>query len=577
MKKQMFLVGVAALSVAAIAQAQDEGAKAASISGPVANASYGIEEVMVTARRTVESIQTTPVAVTALGSEALKTAQVQTIADLSRTTPNLNISTGGGGPASLVFLSIRGQTQGQPSTSADPAVATYIDGVYYARPTGGDLDLFDVAQAEVLRGPQGTLFGRNTTGGAINVQTNDPTQDFEALVQTGVGNLGKRQFQSMVNVPLIDDELAARLVFRYLEDEGYSQFERLGNRNAGDVDSNYAGRLKMRWAPEDKPFWAVLAADYSEFRSNGQATTTLAMNPDLDLGGGFTTGMALGLVGFDPAPFLTTGSNFRTNYGYDDTGFGLDEPHEENSSRGASVTVNVELGDIEFKSITAYRENVTDNTLDLDGLPINLVSFRSSYDQQQFSQEFQFSGSIDKIDWIAGAMYFREESEEFAESRSFSFLNPAAPLGRGTSGDTENTSMGVFGQLNYQLTDKLRATAGYRYTRDRREIVRHPLIDVTSGQCAIPAANRDVPGGACDQSQAVNFDYPSWLLSIDYQLDEDILLYAKTSGAAMAGGWNLRGNFAPAFSPEKVRDVEGGIKADLLDRRLRTNLAVFHT
>jgi iron complex outermembrane receptor protein len=409
------------------------------------------------------------------------------------------------------------------------------------------------------------------------VQTADPTGIFEGLVRAGVGNLGKRQIDSMVNVPLNGDELAARLVFRYLQDDGYSKFVRVDNRNAGDVDSNYAGRFKLRWAPADKPFWAVVAADYSEFRSNGQATTTLAMNPNLDLGGGFTTGMAMGLIGFDPTPYLTTNSNFRKNFGYGDTGFGLDVPHDKNNSKGVSATVNVELGEVNLKSITAYRKSVTDNVLDLDGLPINLVSFISSYDQHQFSQEFQLSGTIDKLDWIGGAMYFREASHEFADSRSFSFLNLAAPLGRGTSGDTENTSVGVFGQVNYHLTDKLRATAGYRYTRDRREIVRHPLLDVTTQLCAIPSASRDVPGGACDQSQAVNFGYPSWVLSVDYQLDSDILLYAKTSGAAMAGGWNLRGNFAPSFAPEKVRDVEGGIKADLFDRRLRTNLAVFHT
>lgn len=571
MKKHWLKIAVAACAASANAQALPP------TSSPKPAASLGIEEVMVTARRKTESIQSTPVAVTALSSEALQVKQVQSIADLSRTTPNLNISTGGGGPASLVFLSIRGQTQGQPSTSADPAVATYIDGVYYARPTGGDLDMFDVNQAEILRGPQGTLFGRNTTGGAINIQTNDPTETFEGLVKVGAGNLGKRQLESMINVPIKDDQLTARFVYRYLEDDGYSKFARLNNLNAGDVDSNHAGRVKLLWAPAEQAFSVLLAADYSEFRSNGQATTTLAMNPDLDLGGGFTTGMAMGLVGFDPTPFLTTSANFRQNFGYADTGFGLDKPHEINNTKGASLTLNTELGNIDIKSITSFRKNFTDNTLDLDGLPINLVSFRSHYDQRQFSQELQLSGSFDKLDWIAGAMYFRENSKEFAESRSFSFLNPAAPLGRGTSGDTANTSTGIFGQINYNLTDKLRATLGYRHTRDTREIVRHSLVNVTTGECAIPAASRDVPGGACDQTQSVDFSYPSWVLSIDYQLNADTMLYAKTSGASMAGGWNLRGNFAPAFSPEKVRDVEAGIKADMLDSRLRTNLALFHT
>lgn len=561
------VVGTATLSFSAGAQEAGE-ARAARAE---------VEEIVVTARRSAESLQTTPVAVTALSGEALAQAQVSTVADLARTTPNLNISTGGGGPASVVMVSIRGQTQGQPSTSADPAVATYIDGVYYARPTGGDLDLFDVRQAEVLRGPQGTLFGRNTTGGAINVTTNDPTDRFEGLVRAGFGNLGQHRAEAMVNVPLEGEQLAVRFVGRYMDDNGFSRFENLGDRHAGDIRSSYFARAKIRIAPTDSPVVVTVAADYARFRSSGQATTTLDVNRNLELAPGFTVGNALDAVGFDPTPYLSTRANFRQNFGYDDTGFGLDAPYDRNNSKGVSVNVAVDVGNVALKSITAYRENFTDNVLDLDGLPINMVSFYSFYDQRQFSQELQLSGTLDKLEWIVGAMFFRETSEEFAQSRSFSFLDPATPVARTTSGDTRNTSVGFFGQLNYHVTDRLRATAGFRYTWDQRQVVRHPIADVATGECAIPAADRDIPGGPCDQSQSVRYNYPAWVFGLDYELSDDVFLYAKTSGAAMAGGWNLRGNFAPSFSPEKVRDVEFGMKADLFDRRLRTNLAVFHT
>ena len=570
-----FVAVLGAASIPSVATAQTSAVDSEIVADQAEQPGF-LNEIVVTARRTAEPIQTTPVAVTALDNEALQQQQIQTIADLTRTTPNLNISTGGPGPSSVVIVAIRGQSQGQPSTSADPSVATYIDGVYYARPTGGDLDLFDVAQAEILRGPQGTLFGRNTTGGAINIVTNDPVGYFEGTVRAGYGNLDSHRLEAMVNIPLKGDELAVRFVGRYLDNDGYGRFVNVGGRSSGDIESSYFARAKVKWAPMSLPLTLVVAADYSRFRSSGQPTTLLGINEDLDLGGGFSPGVALGLAGIDPADFISTEQNFRQSFGYNDTGFGLDIPYDDNDVKGISANLTVDLGGVEVKSITAYRENFTQNVLDLDSLPVNLVSFYSLYDQRQFSQELQLSGSTGKLDWIGGAIYFEESSTEFANSKSFGFLDPTAPPGRGTSGDTDNRSIGVFGQLNYNFTDRLRATAGLRYTWDRRSIVRHPLLNIQTGACAIPAADRDVPGGPCDQTQSADFDYPAWVFSLDYEVANDLFVYAKTSGAAMAGGWNLRGNFAPFFSPEKVRDVEVGFKADLLDGRLRTNVAAFH-
>jgi iron complex outermembrane receptor protein len=535
-----------------------------------------IDEIVVTARKTSESLQRTPVAVTALDSATLAEEQIQTVADLTRTTPNLNISTGGAGPASLVFLSIRGQTQAQPSTSADAPVSTYVDGVYYARPTGGNLDLFDVKSAEILRGPQGTLFGRNTTGGAINLVTRDPTPQFEGLLKATGGNEHERRFEGVVNVPL-SDGLESRASFRYEKNDGYGTIPRLDNRPTGDVD-DYFARVKVKYAPRDAPFTIKFAADYENFKSSGQPTTVLGLNQSFALAPGFTLGNAFGLTGFNPAPYLSTPQNFRQSFGYADTGFGLDVPYEENVAYGTSITVNYDLGVADLTSITAFRRNITSDVLDLDGLPVNLVSFLSSYNQKQFSQELQLANKkTGRLQWITGAYFFRESSAELADSRSFSFLNPAAPLGRGTSGDTRNISTAAFGQINYDLADRLRMTAGIRYTWDDRQIVRHPLLDVTKQVCAIPAADRDMPGGACNQTQDARFSYPAWTFGFDYQLTDGLFAYVKTSGASEAGGWNVRGDFAPAFSPEKVRDVEAGFKADLLDRRLRTNVAVFHT
>lgn len=367
------VLGAASISGAALAQTTTNESNVEQQGDPAGF----LNEIVVTARRTAEPIQTTPVAVTALDNSALQQQQIQTIGDLTRTTPNLNISTGGPGPSSVVIVAIRGQSQGQPSTSADPSVATYIDGVYYARPTGGDLDLFDVAQAEILRGPQGTLFGRNTTGGAINIVTNDPVGIFEGTVRAGYGNLDSHRIEAMVNVPLKGDELAVRVVGRYLDNDGFGTFVNVGGRPAGDIESSYFARAKVKWAPADLPLTLTVSADYSRFRSSGQPTTLLGINEDLDLGGGFTPGIALGIAGVDIDDFLSTRQNFRQSFGYADTGFGLDVPYDENDVKGISASLTVDLGGVELKSITAYRENFTQNVLDLDSLPINLVSFYS--------------------------------------------------------------------------------------------------------------------------------------------------------------------------------------------------------
>src|SRR3546814_10875538 len=130
--------------------------------------------------------------------------------------------------------------------------------------------------------------------------------------------------------------------------------------------------------------------------------------------------------------------------------------------------------------------------------------------------------------------------------------------------------------INYHLTDRLRATGGLRYTWDSRKLVLHTRLDRDTLECAIPADQRDIPGGACDRTRDIDFDYPAWTAGLDYKVNDSMFVYAKTSGASMAGGWNLRDSIAPAFKPENVRDVEAGFKADLLARKLRFNVAIFH-
>src|SRR5271167_4028997 len=183
--------------------------------------SAGLAEVVVTARKVSESLQTTPVAVTAISEAALTRNQIYEVSDLQAVTPDIAIAQGTPGPSSTVYISIRGEAQNNPNSASDNAVGIYLDGVYLARPLVGNLGLLDVSQVEVLRGPQGTLFGRNTTGGAVNITSNHPTGTFDGTAEVSYGNFNQTLGQLVLNVPIIGDELDSRIAFRADRHDAY--------------------------------------------------------------------------------------------------------------------------------------------------------------------------------------------------------------------------------------------------------------------------------------------------------------------------------------------------------------------
>lgn len=582
-----------------------------------------IEEIVVTARKTEESLQSTPVAVTALNEEMLLNAQVTEIADLKRTAPNLSILPGGTGSSALIFIAIRGAAQVSPGGGADPSVGTYIDGVYYARPTGGNVNMFDVAQAEILRGPQGTLFGRNTTGGALNIKTNDPTGEFEGYVKAGAGNHGSVQYEGVFNLPIQGEELAARISYRSNEHDGYGDYRGYQDPNgfffaglpqeAAAVDKDEFARAKLRWAPADQNFVAVLSADWSEFYDTGQRTEVKAVNST-----DFAT-FWLPFIGFDTQNFIqqqrygdaywNTDSSTANPDVYNDAR--MNNPKSTNRNTGVYLDLDFDLGDYQLKSLTAYRETNSVGTVDLDGLPVNVLTFSSRWDQEQISQEFQLNGSWgDKLNWITGLYYFDENSLDFAVSRFAGDValidlgagdqigvplelvqNPFIPApppfnqihGASTNDANFNsTSFGAYVQANYEFTDRLRGTLGVRYTKDTRKVVisgesleTGQIGAVPPGNCKDPPEARDNPD-VCARTEKADFEYPAWVLSLDYRMTDNLFLYAKTSGASMAGGWNFRNTGAPSFQPENVRDIELGFKSDMLDGNLRFNGAFFY-
>jgi len=566
----MFSTALATSLMAVVVQAQE-------IAPP---AEVGIEDIVVTARRTEESLQTTPIAVTALGSEALAVAKVENVVDLQRTAPGLVIGRGSAGSDGIVFVAIRGQGNLQPILANDPAVATYIDGVYIPRPSTGMTDIQDIQRLEVLRGPQGTLFGRNTTGGAINIISADPTDEFSGVVKAEYGKYDNLGLQATVNAPIAEG-LAVRVSGAIRDREGYG-FNPVNDRRFSDTNNKFLrGKLRYEGAGYD----VTLTADWNKTRNHGQQLALQKFNaaivPD-PFEAGLTAALltkakwwqnqGTGTAANPGAAALTPEA--RALYGVN--------PFNELEVYGFSGTVNVDVGDMKLKSITAYRHSMNYGLVDTDGSVVPLLSTVAGSSSYYISQELQLSGDItDSLSFIAGAYFGKEDGVEFSRSQIFGSLI------RDSNADVTNKTAGVFAQFYYEITPELRAVAGGRYTWDTRNSVLHnaqvyglpynaPVATPTGINCTV-TPTQPVTATACNQVQNAKFDYPAWNFGLDWQATEDLFLYAATRGAAKAGGWNLRAGGLPAFSPEKVKDVELGAKADLFDRRVRFNTALFHT
>ncbi|MBB3981963.1 iron complex outermembrane receptor protein [Sphingobium fontiphilum] len=576
MSKRVATLGAIGMGALAAAMAQPVFAQPAQ-----SGAGEGIQDIVVTARRTEESLQTTPIAVTALTPEALATAKVENVVDLQRTAPGLVIGRGSAGGDGIVFVAIRGQGNLQPILANDPAVATYIDGIYIPRPSTGMTDIQDVQRLEVLRGPQGTLFGRNTTGGAINIVTNDPDDQLSGAFKAEFGNYSTLGAQANINVPLADG-LAIRLSGAMTDRDGYG-YNLATKRDVADNNSKFLrGKIKY----EGDSWDLTLSGDWNRQTNHGQQIALWAFNPAI-IPAAFQPGLTAGLLTKDrwwgntvtgtsiPATIGSLTPEAQALYGV--------KPFNTLEVYGFSATLNFELNDLNFKSITGYRHSMNYGQNDTDGTAVPLLATFAGSSSYYISQEFQLSGNItDSLSFITGAYAGKESGDEFSRSQIFGGLI------RDSNADVTNKTFGLFAQAYYELTSTLRAVGGFRYTWDTRNSVLHnaqvyglPYNVAVAGtptgiNCTVNPTE-PVTATTCNQEQNAKFNYPAWNLGVDWQASDNLFIYAATRGAAKAGGWNLRAGGLPAFSPEKVKDVEAGLKVDLFDRRLRFNTAVFHT
>jgi iron complex outermembrane receptor protein len=527
-----------------------------------------LESIVVTATRREEISQQVPIAITAFSNDSLRREQITDVSRLQYVAPTLVIWPVIANSLTAT-ISMRGMVEPDLLPTNDPAVGTYLDGVYIARMTGANLELVDMQRVEILRGPQGTLFGRNTIGGAINLVPNRPAREFASEVTVGGGNYTSMELEGLVNLPVDSLAGAVRIAGKHSQHSGYGRAVLL-DRDLSDENLDYL-RAQLELAPADG--WSVnLSGDLTSVRSGSELMTLVAAfdgangnpgandipglsgNPDDELSN--YTGVTDGRVKANRA------GNFEARIW------------------GSSVTIDRRLGHGSLRSITAFRRlDLESHNTDGDGTPYDLFATpRRLQAERQFSQEFQFHGSSAdaRTSWMAGLLYFYETADLDFHNLNLVPISQTETLVHGT---TENESAAAYVQLTHSIGASARITAGARYNLDWRQLVsRNAGIEAGVEFCRLDDSILDKPGECEASLPRREFGYVPWTVGIDYAPREDALLYAKISRGFRAGGYNMRGGTPVSmltFDPESVISYELGAKADFADGRLRANVALY--
>lgn len=581
-----YLCSSAAIALAFPACAQNAAASGASPASTPAEAQKAttqpnnVEDIVVTARRVAESLQSIPVAVTALSSSKLAENRVTTVSDLTTQAPSLHINTQN--RRDNPIIAIRGLRQSDVLLGQDAAVGFYVNEVAFSYTPGINQGLFDVQSVQILKGAQGTLFGRNATGGAILVSTQKPSDTvggYALLGGTAFDHGLGGEAEAALNLPL-GDKVQLRVAGRLVHRDGYvaNVAPRNGTYYAspdvgGTTDFDKGGderseavRASLRIMPLDGVTNDTVA-QYSRIREHGAAFNVSAVNP-------------FGYAAFVYGPLMTQAANRvqgRSDFW----------SYETNQNGGGdtrslmlSNTTAVESGNITFKNIFGYRHVKVADYQDFDGTALPILEAANTANVKELSDELQMQGHTEGgINYVAGLFYYRQTGNSGDLASVFGGSSSSQ------GGHVSNSSKAVFAQATIPLSfisDRLTLTAGGRYSWDDRAATLHPYL-LATGQCIYTNADGSVPSNAnCFIPGKVNYSTPTWTDGLDYKIDSDTLVYFTNRRGFRSGGFNLRatnpGEFAP-FRPEKVTDYEIGLKRTWHPGlgRLRTNIALFHT
>ena len=513
-----------------------------------ASGNEGLEEIIVTAQKRSEDLQKTAAAVTAVSGEALTKAGVTDPQGLTDLVPGVEV----GFNNSNTTFSIRGVNSTTDATLGDAAVAFHLDGVFQGRPSAASGLFYDLARVEVLRGPQGTLYGRNATAGVINVIPNHP--DFSGLSGEGqveVGNYGELRTEGMFNAP-VSSTLAVRGAAQTLRHNGYL------NTGYNDAD-DAAARLQALWRPTDKVS-LLLAGDY--FHQGGVGNGLARLPPATNPGGDPWS---------VPLPLMN------------DAGYASPPGHTDNASWSVKGELNVDLGAVQLTDIAAYHH-----------LKVDYFSFQNGADNSQLDNEKEISNELRlasaddaKVKWVIGAYYHDEEqpySQQFYDNVGPTNDTCCQYLGQGASlyfnyPKISNPSYAAFGQVTLPVGAATRLTAGLRWNHDHKEVV-GGTYKVWGEEVILPFPPFDIPAGTVQLQIPTNvantWTHVDWKAGIEHDIGEHSMVYASVSTGYKQGGVFAGAPPFNTYKPETITAYELGSKNRFWDNRAELNVAAFY-
>ena len=533
-----------------------------------------LEEVTVTARKIEESLQDVPVAVSAFGENDIRRLNARDLRDIGANSPNVSIGTVPGFNAAAI--AIRGVSTGDIPSTFDPAVTVAVDGFYYGHYQTSLLDMFDLQQIEILRGPQGTLFGKNTIGGVVNVTSKRPTGEWGLEAETTIGNYGAVQAKVAVNVPLVEDVLAGRFVVLSNQSDGFYE-NTLNGEDIGGKDV-VAFRGRLQFTPTDS-FDALFSFEIEEDESDTPPVlnTSTGEDPNGYYGSdlfyvfgypGRGVGGSLGRPLGDP---FETGLVPRTDHV---EGFGS---HTGSTGHffdiaGAYLNMNWDVGRGTITSITGWRKVDSDLYNDYVGENVPIYATMRSVYRDTYSQELRFASDFSDVLDFQGGVYFQKNELEYINNTSLGSGHPFSGIAwpaegllqTGDGGQTTDT-WAVFGEANYHINDRLGFTLGARYSYEEKDFELRPI--------GIPEELR--------VNEKNDWDQITFRVGADYRLSDDVMLYSTLSTGSKSGGFNEQATTpataALSFDEEEADAFEVGLKSDLFGGRLRFNAAAFMT
>jgi iron complex outermembrane receptor protein len=569
----------------------------------------GLEEIVVMARRKAESLQNTPVAVTAISAGELEARNITKVNQVAEIAPNVVFEAGAPltGSTNNGSAYIRGIGTTEFSLGTEPGVGIYVDDVYLARISGNVLDIVDIEAVEVLRGPQGTLFGRNSVGGAIVVRSKRPSEDFETKVRMEVGTDNLIRAGASVDLPVSDNVRTRFSVQRYSQD-GYVN-DVADREDFGSKDS-WSGRGTVELQAAEN-FRATLHFDYTREKNSAAPYVLVDLFDENPFAPGAPTFVAFANAGLGCAEgsagnaggacvdqYFIRGPH-ETVYGYETDNRFLNDFNKEPFQSldytrviGTSLTLEWELSAFTVKSITAYRDLIARNPRNPDHTPYNVLEANSDLEQNQFTQEIQFTGTgfDERLDWIAGFFYLDESGYQLDSVDLW-------PLTLHSGGSFDNKNWALFAQSTFDITEDIAITAGVRYTEEDKTF-RAVSDDFIAGRTQVIYSFRPfalgIPGAtAADDKIEIDpiplLSDPTPLtfseftphLNVAWNVTDDLMTYASYSRGYKAGGFEQRIATpvaqAGTFDVETVDAYELGFKSTLLDRTLRLNGALFYT